>query len=185
MVSSLANRARALVLNTGNKSECAVGYSTLYGDTVGALGVIADLTKTEVYTLAGWYNHHRQATIIPQAIFDKASEICAGILTEHADQLKAIAEYLLVNETMEAEEFNYFFDHGEFMPISPKAAREARDDDTIERPARKISMIDGYAEEKAQAENSSEARPQEPKPESQEPGQDGQTQSENTEDKKD
>ena len=72
MVSSLANRARALVLNTGNKSECAVGYSTLYGDTVGALGVIADLTKTEVYTLAGWYNHHRQATIIPQAIFDKA-----------------------------------------------------------------------------------------------------------------
>ena len=45
---------------------------TLYGDTVGALGVIADLTKTEVYTLAGWYNHHRQATIIPQAIFDKA-----------------------------------------------------------------------------------------------------------------
>ena len=72
MVSSLANRARALVLNTGNKSECAVGYSTLYGDTVGALGVIADLTKTEVYTLAGWYNHHRQAAIIPQAIFDKA-----------------------------------------------------------------------------------------------------------------
>ena len=72
MVSSLANRARALVLNTGNKSECAVGYSTLYGDTVGALGVIADLTKTEVYTLAGWYNHHRQATIIPQAIFDKS-----------------------------------------------------------------------------------------------------------------
>ena len=84
-----------------------------------------------------------------KAIFDKASEVCGQILTEHADQLKAIAEYLLQNETMEAEEFNYYFEHGEFMPISPKAAREARNDDTIERPARKISMTDGYAEEKA------------------------------------
>ena len=122
-----------------------------------------------------------------KAIFDKASEVCSQILTEHADQLKAIAEYLLVNETMEAEEFNYFFDHGEFMPISPKAAREARNDDTIERPARKISMVDGYAEEKeqAQGEKSSESQTQEPETKPQEAGQDGQTQPENTEDKKD
>ena len=122
-----------------------------------------------------------------KAIFDQASEVCSRILTEHADQLKAIAEYLLVNETMEAEEFNYFFDHGEFMPISPKAAREARNDDTIERPARKISMVDGYAEEKeqAQGEKSSESQTQEPETKPQEAGQDGQTQPENTEDKKD
>jgi cell division protease FtsH len=84
-----------------------------------------------------------------KAIFDKASEICTQILTEHADQVRDIAEYLLVNETMEAEEFNYYFEHGEFMPISPKDARKAQHDDTIERPARKISMTDGYAEEKA------------------------------------
>lgn len=84
-----------------------------------------------------------------KAIFDKASEVCGQILTEHADQLRDIAEYLLQNETMEAEKFNYYFEHGEFMPISPKAAREARNDDIIERPARKISMTDGYAEEKA------------------------------------
>ena len=114
-----------------------------------------------------------------KAIFDKASEVCSQILTEHAEQLKAIAEYLLVNETMEAEEFNYYFEHGEFMPISPKAAREARNDDTIERPARKISMVDGYAEEKAQAEKAPDAQPQEP-------AQDGQSQpSESSEDKKD
>lgn len=94
-----------------------------------------------------------------KAIFDKASEVCGQILTEHADQLRAIAEYLLQNETMEAEEFNYFFEHGEFMPISPKAARQARNDDTIEPPARKISMTDGYAEEKA-AEAQTEAAPQ-------------------------
>ena len=82
-----------------------------------------------------------------KAIFDKASEVCGQILTEHADQLRDIAEYLLQNETMEAEEFNYFFEHGEFMPISPKAARQAANDSTIERPARKISMTDGYTEE--------------------------------------
>ena len=72
LLMAFANRLGRDGLGTGNKSENAAGYCTLYGDTVGALGVIADLTKTEVYTLAGWYNHHRQATIIPQAIFDKS-----------------------------------------------------------------------------------------------------------------
>ena len=82
-----------------------------------------------------------------KSIFDSASALCEKILTEHREQLIAIAEYLLQHETMEAEEFNYFFEHGEFMPISPKAARQAANDSTIERPARKISMTDGYAEE--------------------------------------
>ncbi|MGI5976778.1 MAG: ATP-dependent zinc metalloprotease FtsH [Candidatus Limivicinus sp.] len=81
-------------------------------------------------------------------IFDMAAEKCESILTAHADQLKDIAEYLLVHESMEGEEFNYYFEHGTFMPESVKKAKEARNDPTIERPARKISMIDGYAEEK-------------------------------------
>lgn len=72
LLTSLGNRAKALVLNTGNKSEGALGYTTLYGDAVGALGVIADLTKTQVYAVARWYNEHRGAAIIPQNIFDKA-----------------------------------------------------------------------------------------------------------------
>ena len=98
-----------------------------------------------------------------KSIFDSASALCEKILTEHRDQLIAIAEYLLRNETMEAEEFNYFFEHGEFMPISPKAARQAANDSTIERPARKISMTDGYAEEsKAQAEAPKEEKGEEP-----------------------
>ena len=98
-----------------------------------------------------------------KSIFDSASALCEKILTEHRDQLIAIAEYLLQNETMEAEEFNYFFEHGEFMPISPKAARQAANDSTIERPARKISMTDGYAEEsKAQAEAPQEEKGEEP-----------------------
>ena len=71
LVTSIANRARALVLNTGNKSEGAMGYCTLYGDAVGALGVIADLTKTQVYSVGAWYNTWKGRTIIPTAIFTK------------------------------------------------------------------------------------------------------------------
>ena len=102
-----------------------------------------------------------------KAIFDKAAAECERILTGHADQLRAIAEYLLVHETMEAEEFNYYFDHGEFMPIAPQEARKVREDTTIERPARKISMTDGYAEEKkeepeTQSESTGEDKPAEP-----------------------
>jgi len=91
-------------------------------------------------------------------IFDEASARCEKILTEHADELRAIAEYLLVNETMEAEEFNYFFEHGEFMPIPPREARKAREDKTIERPAKKISMVNGDAEE-AQPATADTAQP--------------------------
>ena len=102
-----------------------------------------------------------------KAIFDKAAAECERILTEHADQLRAIAEYLLVHETMEAEEFNYYFEHGEFMPLAPQEARKVREDTTIERPARKISMTDGYAEEKkeepeTQSETTGEDKPAEP-----------------------
>ncbi len=75
-------------------------------------------------------------------IFDEASALCEKILTEHADELKAIAEYLLVHETMDKEEFDYYFEHHEFMPESEKAARRAQNDNTIERPARKIARFD-------------------------------------------
>ena len=102
-----------------------------------------------------------------KAIFDRAAAECERILTGHADQLCAIAEYLLVHETMEAEEFNYYFEHGEFMPLAPQEARKVREDTTIERPARKISMTDGYAEEKksepeTQPETTGEDKPEEP-----------------------
>lgn len=69
---ALANKTGALVLNTGNKSEAAMGYCTLYGDTVGALAVIGDLFKTEVYDLASWYCQQKGSQCIPQNIFDKA-----------------------------------------------------------------------------------------------------------------
>lgn len=69
LMMALSNKFGALVLTTGNKSEMAVGYCTLYGDMVGALAVIGDLVKTRVYAVCRWLNRDRQ--LIPQAILDK------------------------------------------------------------------------------------------------------------------
>lgn len=60
---ALSNKFGALVLTTGNKSEMAVGYCTLYGDMCGALAVIADVFKTDVYKMSRWIN--RDKVVIP------------------------------------------------------------------------------------------------------------------------
>jgi NAD+ synthetase len=67
---ALSNKFGGLVLTTGNKSEMAVGYCTLYGDMSGALAVIADLFKTDIYQIARWVNRDRE--IIPAASIAKA-----------------------------------------------------------------------------------------------------------------
>ncbi len=69
LLMALSNKFGALVLTTGNKSEMAVGYCTLYGDMVGALAVIGDLVKTRVYAVCNWLN--REKEIIPAAILEK------------------------------------------------------------------------------------------------------------------
>jgi len=69
LLMALSNKFGALVLSTGNKSEMAVGYCTLYGDMAGGLAVISDVPKTMVYELAGFAN--RAAHRIPDAIFTK------------------------------------------------------------------------------------------------------------------
>ena len=66
---ALSNKFGALVLTTGNKSEMAVGYCTLYGDMCGALAVIADVFKTDIYQLARWIN--REKIVIPEASLTK------------------------------------------------------------------------------------------------------------------
>jgi NAD+ synthetase len=66
---ALSNKFGSLLLSTGNKSEMAVGYCTLYGDMAGGLAVIADVPKTTVYALARYIN--RSAERIPQACLDK------------------------------------------------------------------------------------------------------------------
>jgi len=69
LLMSMSNKFGALVLSTGNKSELAVGYCTLYGDMVGGLAVISDVPKTMVYRLSAYVNSRRQ--VIPQATMEK------------------------------------------------------------------------------------------------------------------
>ena len=67
---ALVQQIRLLLFTTGNKSELAVGYCTLYGDMCGGLAVISDVPKTMVYRLANWINRDRE--IIPPASLTKA-----------------------------------------------------------------------------------------------------------------
>ncbi|HEX4757009.1 MAG TPA: NAD+ synthase [Terracidiphilus sp.] len=78
LLMALSNKFSALVLTTGNKSEMAVGYCTLYGDMVGALAVIGDLVKTRVYSVCYWLNRDRE--VIPLPILEKppSAELCPG-----------------------------------------------------------------------------------------------------------
>ena len=75
-----SNQFGALVLSTGNKSELAVGYATLYGDMNGGLNLIGDLYKMEVYALASYVNQQAGRALIPVEIIDKApsAELAPG-----------------------------------------------------------------------------------------------------------
>ncbi len=75
---TISNAENRLLLSTGNKSELALGYCTLYGDTNGGLAVIGDVLKTEVYELARFYN--RDGVVIPESIIDKrpSAELAPG-----------------------------------------------------------------------------------------------------------
>ena len=75
---TISNAEGRLLLSTGNKSELALGYCTLYGDTNGGLAVIGDVLKTEVYALARQFNRERE--LIPEAIIQKrpSAELAPG-----------------------------------------------------------------------------------------------------------
>jgi NAD+ synthase/NAD+ synthase (glutamine-hydrolysing) len=69
LLMAISNKFCALVLSTGNKSEIAVGYCTLYGDMAGGLAVISDVPKTMVYRIARYVNSRRR--VIPEATLEK------------------------------------------------------------------------------------------------------------------
>ncbi len=100
---AFSNRTGALVLTTGNKSECAVGYSTLYGDTIGGLAVIADLFKVEVYTLARRINERARArglgAPIPESTLTKAPS--AELRPNQTDQ-DDLPPYEVLDRVLEA-----------------------------------------------------------------------------------
>jgi len=72
LLMAIANKFGYLLLSTGNKSEMAVGYCTLYGDMNGGLAVIADVPKTQVYAVCDWLNQFHPHLKIPQHILTKA-----------------------------------------------------------------------------------------------------------------
>ena len=148
-IQQATNLARAMVTQYGMSEKLG---PISFDSSSHSIFIGRDFGQTKSYS-------EETAAIIDEEvkkIFDRASEMCQWILTEHADQLRDIAEYLLEHETMEAEEFNYYFEHGEFMPISAKKIREARNDDTIERPARHISMTSGDEEQPEAGQNASD-----------------------------
>ena len=106
LLMAFSNKFHSLLLATGNKSELATGYCTLYGDMCGVLAVIGDLFKTEVYALARSLNREKQ--VIPESVLTKAPS--AELRPDQTDQdslppydlLDQILEqYLLQNKTFE------------------------------------------------------------------------------------
>jgi len=98
---AFANKFGGLILTTGNKSEMAVGYCTLYGDMSGGYAVIKDVFKTKVYTLARYRNSLEKEALIPESILlrapsaelrdDQTDEVTLGA---YADLDKVLMEYI-------------------------------------------------------------------------------------------
>jgi NAD+ synthase (glutamine-hydrolysing) len=80
LLMALSNASGAIVLTTGNKSETAVGYATLYGDMAGGFAVLKDVFKTLLYDVARWRNEQAGYDLIPQNTLDKppSAELSAG-----------------------------------------------------------------------------------------------------------
>ena len=92
---ALSNQTGAMVVSTGNKSEMAVGYSTLYGDLAGGFALLKDLYKTEVYNLANFRNSI--SNVIPQNTIDK--EPSAELRPDQFDK-DSLPEYELLDEIL-------------------------------------------------------------------------------------
>tara|TARA_R110002124_G_scaffold277621_4_gene449183 strand:- start:23402 stop:25132 length:1731 start_codon:yes stop_codon:yes gene_type:complete len=117
LLMAVANKFGYMLLNTGNKSETAVGYCTLYGDMAGGLAVISDLYKTEVYEMCRWLNeNYYEKEIIPQTIIEK--EPSAELHPDQKDSdslpdygtLDAILEYYLEHQLSREEIISKGFD---------------------------------------------------------------------------
>lgn len=91
-----SNRENRLLLSTGNKSESAMGFGTLYGDLAGGFNLICDLTKTNVYKLSNYLNKDKE--VIPQAIIDKAPS--AELHPGQKDQDR-LPEYAVLDDIIE------------------------------------------------------------------------------------
>lgn len=96
LLMAVSNKLGYIALSTGNKSELALGYSTLYGDMCGGLGVIGDVKKTMVYDICRWIN--REEEVIPRSTIDKppSAELHPGQI-----DLDSLPEYGIVDKVLE------------------------------------------------------------------------------------
>ncbi|HEY9011430.1 MAG TPA: NAD+ synthase [Devosia sp.] len=102
---AVSNKHGSLLLTTGNKSEMAVGYATIYGDMNGGFNPIKDLLKMRVYELAAWRNNHMpgdclgpEGQVIPQSIIDKAPS--AELRPNQTDQ-DSLPPYPILDEILQ------------------------------------------------------------------------------------
>ncbi len=93
----ISNTDNRLLLSTGNKSEIAVGYSTIYGDSAGGFAPIKDVFKTDVWWLARWYNESKGKSIIPVSSITKAPS--AELRPGQTDQ-DSLPEYQLLDDVL-------------------------------------------------------------------------------------
>ena len=97
---TISNKYGWLVLTTGNKSELAMGYATLYGDMAGGFAVIKDVPKTLVYDLARWRNANgNPAPVVPQAVLDKPPS--AELRPDQTDQ-DSLPPYEMLDQVVRA-----------------------------------------------------------------------------------
>jgi NAD+ synthetase len=122
-----SNNNGHLLLTTGNKSEMAVGYCTLYGDMCGGLAVIADVYKTDVYKIANFIN--REKEIIPKAIIDKAPS--AELKPNQTDQ-DTLPSYELLDKILRM----YLEENKEYIEIKDVIG----DDELVKRVLRMVDM---------------------------------------------
>lgn len=112
LLMALSNKFGYLLCNTGNKSEMAVGYATLYGDMNGAIGVIADVYKTEVYQIAEYLNKDKE--IIPRSIIEKEPSAELSLNQKDVDTLPT---YDLLDKILELylEEYKEYEEIGKII----------------------------------------------------------------------
>jgi len=97
LLMALSNKYGSMVLTTGNKSEMAVGYATLYGDMVGGYNVLKDVYKTLVFRLATYRNNLPDGPIIPQRVIDRppSAELAPGQVDEDSLPPYAVLDRIL------------------------------------------------------------------------------------------
>jgi len=119
---ALSNKFGWIVLSTGNKSEVAVGYATLYGDTIGGYSVLKDVYKTRVYDLCRWRNTQGSRPVIPEGVITKAPS--AELRPDQRDD-QSLPPYDLLDPILEG-----YIEHDR--TITELIAR-GHDEDTVRR----------------------------------------------------